>query len=67
MAGNIAFSSLLAFFPFLIFLTALAGYAGSENLAQTIVDYLLSVAPPTLIEPLVDDIEAILTVPTPGV
>jgi membrane protein len=67
LAGNIAFSSLLAFFPFLIFLTALAGYIGSEHLAQTVVDYLLSVAPPTLVEPLVDDIQAILTVPTPGV
>ena len=67
LAGNIAFSSLLAFFPFLIFLTALAGFFGDEELAQTAVEYLLSVAPQEIVAPLVDDVHAILTKPNRSV
>ncbi|MCF6219883.1 MAG: YihY/virulence factor BrkB family protein [Robiginitomaculum sp.] len=62
LSGNIAFSSLLAFFPFLIFLTALAGFLGNEPLARTVIDYLLSVAPAEIVEPVSDDIHSILTV-----
>ncbi len=62
LAGNIAFSTLLAFFPFLIFLTALAGYLGNEDLARTAIDYLLSVAPHEIVAPVADDIHALLTV-----
>ncbi len=61
LSGNIAFSSLLAFFPFLIFLTALAGFLGNEPLARTVIDYLLSVAPAEIVEPVSDDIHLILT------
>ena len=67
LAGNIAFSSLLALFPFLIFLTSLAGFVGDEKLATTVVDYLLSVAPENLVKPFIDDIHAILTVPDSSV
>lgn len=63
LAGNIAFSSLLALFPFLIFLTSIAGFFGNQQLAETVVDYLLSVAPPDLVKPFTKDIHAILTVP----
>ena len=63
LAGNIAYSSLLALFPFLIFLTSLAGFLGNADLAQTVVNYLLSVAPAELVKPFTDDIHAILTVP----
>ncbi len=62
LSGNIAFSSLLAFFPFLIFLTALAGFLGNEPLARTVVDYLMSVAPAEIVGPVSDDIHSILTV-----
>ncbi len=61
LSGNIAFSSLLAFFPFLIFLTALAGFIGNELLARTVIDYLLSVAPAEIVGPVSDDIHSILT------
>jgi len=61
LSGNIAFSSLLAFFPFLIFLTALAGFLGNEPLARTVIDYLLSVAPAEIVGPVSDDIHSILT------
>ena len=45
LAGNIAFRTLFSLFPFLIFLTTLAGFFGNENLAERIVTYLMSVAP----------------------
>lgn len=66
LAGNIAFRSIFSVFPFLIFLTALAGFFGSEDLAQRIVDYLLSVAPEELVHPLATEIRSILTVPRTG-
>ena len=41
LAGNIAFRTLFSIFPFLIFLTALAGFFGNADLADTVVVYLL--------------------------
>lgn len=66
LAGNIAFRSLFSLFPFLIFLTALAGFFGNDNLAEGIVTFLLSVAPSELVKPLVPEIRSILTVPRAG-
>lgn len=66
LAGNIAFRTLFSVFPFLIFLTALAGFFGSEDLAQRIVDYLLNVAPEELVRPLEGEIRSILTTPRTG-
>jgi membrane protein len=66
LAGNIAFRSLFSVFPFLIFLTALGGFFGNEALAQSIVDYLRSVAPEELVKPLAGEIRSILTVPRTG-
>ncbi len=61
LAGNIAFCMILALFPFLILLTALAGFFGNEALAQTVVDYLLSVMPKELATPVTPEIHYILT------
>lgn len=66
LAGNIAFRTVFSIFPFLIFLTALAGFFGSDNLAEGVVTFLLSVAPARLVEPLVPEIRSILTVPRTG-
>ena len=66
LAGNIAFRVLFSLFPFLIFLTALAGFFGNENLAEKVVVFLLSVAPEQLIHPLASEIRSILTVPRTG-
>lgn len=66
LAGNIAFRTLFSAFPFLIFLTALAGFFGNDDLAERIVTYLLSVAPEQLIKPLAPEIRSILTVPRTG-
>lgn len=63
LAGNIAFRTLFSIFPFLIFLTALAGFFGTEEQAKTAVDFLLGVAPETLVKPLAGEITSILTVP----
>jgi membrane protein len=63
LAGNIAFRTLFSVFPFLIFLTALAGFFGNENLAEGAANYLLSVAPENLVRPLAPEIRSLLTVP----
>ncbi|WP_421693307.1 YihY/virulence factor BrkB family protein [Aestuariivirga sp.] len=66
LAGNIAFRTVFSVFPFLIFLVALAGFFGNDDLAAGVVTFLLSVAPARLVEPLVPEIHAILTVPRSG-
>ncbi len=66
LAGNIAFRTLFSVFPFLIFLTALAGFFGNEALAEEVVTFLLSVAPEQLVHPLAAEIHSILTVPRTG-
>jgi membrane protein len=62
LAGNIAFRTMFSIFPFLIFVTSLAGFFGSADLAQRIIAFLLSVAPEQLVHPLSGEITAILTV-----
>ena len=37
LAGNIAFRTMFSIFPFLIFVTSLAGFFGSADLAQRII------------------------------
>lgn len=66
LAGNIAFRTLFSIFPFLIFLTALAGFFGNADLAEKVVSFLLSVAPEQLVHPLAAEIRSILTVPRTG-
>jgi membrane protein len=66
LAGNIAFRTLFSIFPFLIFLTALAGFFGNEGLAESVVNFLLGVAPEQLVRPLAGEIRSILTVPRTG-
>lgn len=66
LAGNIAFRTLFSIFPFLIFLTALAGFFGNADLAEKVVSFLLSVAPEQLVHPLATEIRSILTVPRTG-
>jgi len=63
LAGNIAFRAILSLFPFLIFLTALAGFIGNAELAAKVVTYLLETGPSELISPLVPEIESILSQP----
>ncbi len=66
LAGNIAFRTIFSVFPFLIFLTSIAGFFGTEDLASKVVNFLLDVAPPSLVNPFAAEIRAILTVPRAG-
>jgi membrane protein len=63
LAGNIAFRLIFSLFPFLIFLTAIAGFVGTEEQAAAAVAFLLDVAPENLVRPLESEIRSILTVP----
>jgi membrane protein len=66
LAGNIAFRTLFSVFPFLIFLTALAGFFGTNEQAELLVNYLLSIAPEQIVNPLAGEIRSILTVQRTG-
>lgn len=66
LAGNIAFRTLFSVFPFLIFLTTIAGFIGNDKLAESVVTFLLSAAPKHLVEPLVPEVRSILTTPRRG-
>jgi len=66
LAGNIAFRTIFSVFPFMIFMVTLAGFFGNDELAERIVNFLLSVAPPQLVSPLAPEIRSILTVQRTG-
>jgi membrane protein len=61
MASHVALSVLLALFPFLIFLTALASFFGTEALAQTVVRLLFETWPEAVAAPLSREITTVLT------
>lgn len=63
LAGNIAFRTLFSAFPFLIFLTALGGFIGDHDLADGLIDFLFSVAPREIIEPLAREVRSLVTEP----
>ena len=66
LAGNIAFRTVFSLFPFLIFLSTLAGFFGSEGLAEKVVTFLLNVAPQQLVMPLAPEVHRLLTEPRSG-
>jgi membrane protein len=61
IASHIALSTLTSMFPFLIFLTALAGFFGSKDLADTAVSLLLESWPQRVAQPLAVEIHSVLT------
>jgi membrane protein len=67
LASHIALSALLALFPFLIVLTALAGYIGSKDLADDVANLFLSTWPEGVAAPLAREIHNVLTVTRGGV
>jgi membrane protein len=59
LAGHIAFATLFALFPFIIFLTALGGELGQSSAAQDFIDLGLGTLPDEVrraIEPAVDEV-----------
>jgi len=67
LASHIALSTLLAAFPFLIVLTALAGFAGSKDLADTVATLLLQTWPSEVADPLAREIHNVLGTTRGGV
>jgi membrane protein len=60
MAGAVAFSFVLALFPFCIFLGAFAGYFGGEALARAAVAQLFEVVPEPVAKVLEPEVKAVM-------
>jgi membrane protein len=61
IASHLALAILLALFPFLIFVTALAGFLGTRELATQVVDLLLSAWPEIVVRPIESEVYNVLT------
>jgi membrane protein len=67
IASHIALSALMALFPFLIVLTALAGFFGSAELADQAADLMLDTWPDKVADAIAVEIHNVLTVAQGGV
>ena len=67
IASHIALSILMAVFPFLIVVTALAGFAGSTNLADEVARLLFAAWPQQVASPIASEIHNVLTTARGGV
>ncbi len=61
IASHIALSVLMAMFPFLIVVTALAGFIGSGNLADEVASLVVAAWPQQVAEPIANEIHHVLT------
>ncbi len=61
IASHIALSALLALFPFLIFLTALGSFFGTQEMADAIVRILIEALPEAVARPLATEVRNVLT------
>jgi membrane protein len=66
IASHIALSILMSLFPFLIFVTALAGFFGSTDLADEVAHILLQTWPQQVAAPIAHEIYDVLTQPRSG-
>lgn len=67
LAGNVAFRALLAIFPFLIFTSSLTAFIGNRSMADDLVAFLIAIVPQALVEPIVSEVEQVMTVQRGGV
>ncbi|MDX7952249.1 YihY/virulence factor BrkB family protein [Lichenihabitans sp. Uapishka_5] len=67
IASHIALTTLTSLFPFLIFMTALAGLLGSAQLAEQAATLLFDVWPAQVAAPIAAEIHNVLTVPRSGI
>ncbi len=67
LAGNVAFRALLAIFPFLIFTSSLAAFIGDRSMANDLIAFLIAIVPPALVEPIVSEVQQVMTVQRGGV
>jgi membrane protein len=61
IASHIALSTLMAMFPFLILVTALAAFLGAKGLADQVADLLLEAWPPEVAVPIGQEVHRVLT------
>ena len=61
IASHIALSALMSLFPFLIFVTSLAAFMGSKNLATAATTLILEAWPQQVSEPIAREITAVLS------
>ncbi|MGO9135308.1 MAG: YihY/virulence factor BrkB family protein [Methylovirgula sp.] len=61
IASHVALTTLISLFPFLIFITALAGFFGTQDLADRATQMLLQTWPEQVARPLADQIKSVLT------
>lgn len=63
IASHIALTTLTSMFPFLIFLTALAGFFGSSDLAESATTLMFAAWPAQVAGPIANEIHNVLTGP----
>jgi membrane protein len=61
IASHIALTTLISMFPFLIFITALAGFFGSQEIASAAANSLFETWPPQVAGPLTNELHNVLT------
>src|SRR5271170_4266257 len=61
IASHIALSTLTSLFPFLIFVTALAGFLGTEDLADEAARLIFSAWPDAVARPIAGEVRNVLT------
>jgi len=66
MASHLAVSSLMALFPFLIFVTTLAGFLGADALSGAVVNLIFDTWPDRIAEPVAAEVRNVLTVQRGG-
>ncbi|RVV97715.1 YihY/virulence factor BrkB family protein [Mesobaculum littorinae] len=66
LAGNVAFRALLAIFPFLIFTSSLTAFIGDASMAEDLTGFLIAIVPETLVEPMVSEVQKVMTVQRGG-
>jgi membrane protein len=66
ISSNIALALLTSLFPFLIFVTALAGFFGSQDLSDEAAQLLFGAWPPEVAGPIAREVHNVLTAPRGG-
>jgi membrane protein len=60
LASHVALSAIMSLFPFLIFLTALAGFLGTGNLAEEATALIFDAWPEAVARPIAKEIDAVV-------
>lgn len=66
MASHLALSGLMAIFPFLIFVAALASFIGHAQLAESVTEMIFQAWPEEIATPIANEVRYVLTAPRRG-